>query len=215
MSTKTPYSYFLYHKPTGLKYYGIKHAKNCHPDQLWKTYFSSSIIVKKLIAAYGTDSFEFSIRKTFKTSDQALLWEHRVLRRLNASNRQDWINRHNGGIKFRSPITHREETKQLISKKLKGRKFTNEHKLKISKKALLDRQRRRDQGWKMPDDFVTKMLQTREDNIKKGLINPYSKERNSKMAASKTGTKRHYLPDGSFIMVKNQEHQYVSDAGEQ
>jgi len=207
MSTKIPYSYFLYHRPTGLKYYGIKHAKNCHPSQLWKSYFSSSTIVKNLIKEYGTDSFDFYIRKTFETSSQALLWEHKVLRRLNAANRPDWINRHNGGTKFRSPITHSEKTKQLISKKGKGKILTEEHKSNISKSSLTDRQRRRDQGWKMPDDFVPKMLQTRKEKIAQGLIDPYSKERNEKMAASKRGTKRKYLPDGSFIMVKIQADQ--------
>ena len=202
MSTKIPYSYFLYHIPTGLKYYGIKHAKNCHPDQLWKTYFSSSSIVKQLIKDHGADSFLYTVRKTFTDSKSALLWEHKVLRRLNAAQRSDWINRHNGGSKFRSPGAHSDRTKQSISKKLKGRKFTDSHKDKISKGSLYDRQKRRDQGWKMPTDFVPKMLKTRQENIEQGLINPYSKERNAKMSASKTGTKRKYLPDGSFVMIR-------------
>jgi len=54
----------------------------------------------------------------------------------------------------------------------------------------------------MPEDFAQRMLQTRNEKIKNGIINPYSAERNAKMSASKKGTKRQYLPDGSFIMVK-------------
>ena len=207
MSTKIPYSYFLYHKPTGLKYYGIKYGKHCHPDQLWVKYFSSSKIVQQLIKEYGKDSFDCTVRKIFTSSSKALLWEHKVLRRLDAANKEDWINRHNGGKKFRAPEQHSINTKKAISKKLKGRTFTEEHKSNISKGSLIDRQRRRDQGYKMPEDFVPKMLKTRTEKIANGLINPYSKERNEKMAASKRGTKRKYLPDGSFIMIKIQADQ--------
>lgn len=207
MSTRIPYSYFLYHTPTGLKYYGIQYAKNCHPDKLWVKYFSSSKIVANLIKEYGIDSFEVSIRKIFTSPEKALLWEHKVLRRLDAAGSDEWLNRHNGGKKFRAPVNHSDNTKQVLSKKLKGRKFTAEHKTNISKSSLQDRQRRRDQGWKMPDDFVHKMLNTRNEKIKQGLINPYSEERNQKMSASKKGTKRKYLPDGSFIMVRIQDDQ--------
>lgn len=198
-----PFSYFLYHKPTGLKYYGIRHGRNSHPNQLWTTYFSSSKIVKQLIADYGLDSFEYEIRKTFKTSSQALLWEHKVLRRLNAANSDQWINRHNGGNKFRAPITHSEETRKLLSKKFKGRVLSADHKKKISEASLKDRERRRQRGWTMPREAIEKMLETR-----KGLYDKcYSSERNAKMAASKKGTKRQYLPDGSFIMVRVQQDQ--------
>ena len=46
----------------------------------------------------------------------------------------------------------------------------------MSASSLRDRQRRREEGWKMPEDFTQRMLQTRRDKIQKGLINPYSEE---------------------------------------
>lgn len=198
----TPFSYYLYHKPTGLQYYGIKHAKGCHPSDLWTTYFSSSNKVKELIAAYGKDSFIVKVRKTFTTSSEALLWEHKVLRRLDASASPQWINRHNGGSKFRAPISHSDKTKQLISKKGKGRVFNDEHRKRLSESSLKDRQKRTQAGWTMPIDSINQAVATRKAKIASGEINPYSAERNAKMANSKKGTKRQYLPDGSFIMVK-------------
>jgi hypothetical protein len=200
MST-IPFSYYLYHRLTGLKYYGIKHANGCNPSDLWTKYFSSSIRVKQLITEYGKDSFDVKIRKTFNSSHDALIWEHKVLRRLNASQNPTWINRHNGGNKFRSPISHTDKTKQLISKKTKGRKFSDDHRKKISEASLTDRKHRKQAGWKMPLTAVDNMLLTRQRKIDSGEINPYSTERNAKMALSKTGKKRKYLPDGTFIMI--------------
>jgi hypothetical protein len=53
----------------------------------------------------------------------------------------------------------------------------------------------------MPLTAVDNMLLTRQRKIDSGEINPYSTERNAKMALSKTGKKRKYLPDGTFIMI--------------
>lgn len=204
MST-VPFSYYLFHRPTKQHYYGVKFARGCHPNMLWSTYFSSSGIIKKLIKEYGADSFDVKIRKIFKDGQSALLWEHKVLRRLDASSRPDWINRHNGGSKFRSPLEHSSETKQSIAKKITGMTRSEETRKRMSQSAAKREERRR--GWKMPKEAIDKSLETRNKRIEAGVINPYSNERNLKMGASKRGCKRHYLPDGSFIMVKPQELQ--------
>lgn len=199
----TPFCYYLYHRPTKQHYYGIRYRRGCQPTDLWTKYFSSSSLVKKLIEQHGADSFDWQIRKTFNDPISALLWEHRFLTRINAAERSDWLNRHNGGNKFRGPTAHTTKTKQKISNKTKGVRKSEETKKRMSASSLKDRQRRREEGWKMPEDFTQRMLQTRRDKIQKGLINPYSEERNAKMAESKRGAKRHYLPDGSFIMIKS------------
>jgi Putative endonuclease segE, GIY-YIG domain/NUMOD3 motif len=198
MSTTIPFSYYLFHRPTQTHYYGIKYQKGCRPEDLWTTYFTSSSKVKSLINEYGLDSFDVKIRRTFTTGKEALLWEHKVLTRLDAANRPDWLNRHNGGNKFRAPKEHTIETRNRIREKMIGRKISDETKEKMSISSLRDRQRRREEGWQMPRDAVQRMIETNK-TLKDKI---YSKERNAKMSASKKGTKRHYLPDGSFIMVK-------------
>ena len=198
MSTTIPFSYYLFHRPTQTHYYGIKYRKGCSPKDLWKSYFTSSSRVKDLISEYGVDSFDVEVRRTFTSGKEALLWEHKVLTRLDAANRPDWLNRHNGGSKFRAPKEHTIETKTRIRDKMFGRKVSEETKSKISDSSLIDRERRRREGWKMPRDAVERMIETRK-TLKDKI---YTKERNSKMSESKKGTKRHYLPDGSFIMVK-------------
>lgn len=92
MST-VPFTYYLQHIPTGKKYYGVRYARGCHPDDLWRTYFTTSDIVHQMIKEYGKESFRYSIRRIFQDSKKALKWEQRVLRRLRVSKRDDWINR--------------------------------------------------------------------------------------------------------------------------
>lgn len=198
-----PYTYYLFHRPTNKHYYGVRFAKNCTPDELWKTYFTSSKVVHQLIKDYGKDSFDFQIRKTFDTASLALDWECKFLTRMDAANNDMWINRHNGKKNFRCPIIFSEETKRKISKKSKGRKFSEEHKEKLRLKSFEREKNKKKNGWKMPKSSIEQMLNTRNKKMEQGLINPYSTERNKKMSESKKGTKRKYLPDGSFIMIKN------------
>ena len=92
MSTKIPYTYCITFKPTGQRYYGVRYAKDCHPDDLWKTYFTSSKEIKRLILLYGVSSFEYEVRRVFNTSVQARDWEAKVLTRLDAHKSSKWIN---------------------------------------------------------------------------------------------------------------------------
>jgi hypothetical protein len=87
-----PFTYLVKHIPTNRYYYGVRYKKGCHPNDLWKKYFTSSRKVKGLIRRYGKKSFIFEIRKTFKTAKQAYNWEHKVLRRMKVIHRDDFLN---------------------------------------------------------------------------------------------------------------------------
>jgi hypothetical protein len=104
MSDRTPYTYFVLHIPTGLKYYGSKYGKGSHPDTFWKSggYFTSSVKIKKLLKEYGIDSFKAEVRKVFNSPDQALNYEYRFLKKVNALSKSDWLNENLGGEKFRN-----------------------------------------------------------------------------------------------------------------
>ena len=89
-----PYTYLLHHKPTDTWYYGVKWAKGCHPDQFWKSYFTSSHQIQLLRTLFGNESFEFEIRRTFKTGKAASDWESKVLKRMKVLQKPNqWINR--------------------------------------------------------------------------------------------------------------------------
>jgi hypothetical protein len=102
---KTPYTYLIGWKNLNKWYYGVRFAKNCHPDEFWVSYHTSSKDVKVLREQFGEPNV-IEIRRVFEsrpntyTSDDARLWEHKVLRRTEAVRKKEWVNRGNGGVEF-------------------------------------------------------------------------------------------------------------------
>jgi hypothetical protein len=160
-------------------------------------------VVHQLIDQYGADSFVPSVRKIFETAEEAVSYETKFLTKVNAQHNDKWLNRHNGRAKFIGPHTCNEVVREKIRSKIKGIKRSEETKSKMRTKAKEREANRRASGWTMPHDATQRALTTRQARIAGGTINPYSEARNQKMATSKTGTRRQYLPDGSFIMVRD------------
>lgn len=73
-------------------YYGVRFAKGAKPEDLWKTYFTSSKYVKAFRIKYGEPDI-ISIRKAFIESKDARIWEHKVLRRMKVVNKDKWLNK--------------------------------------------------------------------------------------------------------------------------
>ncbi|MEO2177164.1 MAG: NUMOD3 domain-containing DNA-binding protein [bacterium] len=140
----TPYTYLVKHNPTGTFYYGVQYSKNCHPDNLWKTYFTSSDYVTALIEEHGKDSFSVEVRKTFTSKNKAIKWEKTVLRKLDVAKNDKFINRNAGGlISYHSRCwVKKDKSSKLIQSAMlqeyldggwiKGRHFSDEHRAKIS-----------------------------------------------------------------------------------
>lgn len=119
MSDRTPYTYFVLHIPTGLKYYGSKYGKDSDPRTFWKPggYFTSSVKVKQLLEEYGIDSFKAEVRKVFNEPGQALNYEYRFLKRVSAIKKTDWLNENLGGEKFRNVGPANEKALESQKKK--------------------------------------------------------------------------------------------------
>jgi group I intron endonuclease len=133
-----PYTYLIKHIPSNRCYYGVRFADGCDPSDLWKTYFTSSKRVKGLIRRYGKKSFSYEVRKTFDTPKQARVWEEKVLTRINAVKRKDFLNLGNSGDQFYLE-KHSKESKRKMSEANKGKNHPNygkkrskEIKIKIS-----------------------------------------------------------------------------------
>jgi len=126
-----PYTYLLEHIPTGTYYYGVRYqnVKKKIPiaEDLWTKYFTSSPKVKELIKEYGTDSFEFEIRKEFDTPKAATDWETKVLRRCKVLHDNKWINQNIAGH-----IVLNDESCKKISDFHKGKPKSAEHRRKMS-----------------------------------------------------------------------------------
>lgn len=137
MSTYQPYTYLIAWSDPGLHYYGVRYATNCHPGDLWTTYFTSSTLVQRARLFFGEPDI-IQIRKTFDDKDAAIEWEHKVLRRMRVMESANWLNRHIGKAPRFHP-SHRE----AMSKARIGYKFGDK-----TKKKLSDIRRNE---WKDPD----------------------------------------------------------------
>jgi len=164
-----PYTYYLYHIPTGKKYYGVKFGKRSNPNLFWVAggYFSSSRRVKELIDQYGIDSFKAEVRKIFSSAEEAVKYEYRFLCKVNAVRKNDWLNQSAIGAKFfcimdddaRKKVSEymkqrmknfkpTEESNRKRSETLKGRIITEETRKKMSEvqknRSIEKEQARRD-----------------------------------------------------------------------
>lgn len=92
MTVTIPYTYLIGWTKRDKYYYGVRYATNCQPEDLWTTYFTSSKTVKEFVQENGQPDI-VEVRKTFDNRNDAILWESKVLRRLNAVEDDRWINR--------------------------------------------------------------------------------------------------------------------------
>lgn len=99
MNIYQPYTYRISWSKLDKHYYGVRYARNCHPDDLWKTYFTSSKLVREHRDLYGEPDV-VEVRQTFDTAPQARKWEEKVLRKLKVNKSDKWLNVCVGGENF-------------------------------------------------------------------------------------------------------------------
>lgn len=92
-----PYSYLIGWTNHNKYYYGIRYAKNCHPDDLWKKYFTSSKKVKEFRKKFGEPDI-IQIRRTFSNKEDCIAWEIKLLRRINVLEDDKWLNANIAGM---------------------------------------------------------------------------------------------------------------------
>lgn len=125
MHIYTPYTYLIGWSHHNKWYYGARYAKGCHPSDLWVKYFTSSKYVNEYRKKYGEPDV-IQIRKTFNSHDETLKWEEKVLKRMNVSKENKWLNvTHNRGFPLISelPIETQKRRSKLISESSKNRVY--------------------------------------------------------------------------------------------
>jgi hypothetical protein len=132
-SSNLPYTYLIGWSNLNIWYYGRRTAKNCHPSELWKKYFTSSKEVAKFRKDHGEPDI-IQVRKTFTDPKKCSLWECRLLKKIDAQHDPRFLNKRNGDYKWDTTgINPSKESNIKRSKKLKKRIITKNHALKISK----------------------------------------------------------------------------------
>jgi len=89
---RSPYTYLLEWSKHNMRYYGVRYAKGCHPNDLWNPYKTSSTYVAAFVEQYGEPDI-IEVRKIFTSINDARQWEENVLKRLNVTDRTDYLNK--------------------------------------------------------------------------------------------------------------------------
>ena len=93
-----PYVYLIGWSELKMFYYGVRYSKYADPSDLYVTYKTSSKYVK-LFTEQHSEPDIVQVRKVFDNGDHesdkinAMSWESKVLRRMNAVSRSDFLNR--------------------------------------------------------------------------------------------------------------------------
>lgn len=127
MNIYTPYTYRIGWSLQDKWYYGVQTRKGCHPDNLWKKYFTSSKIVKIFRKIYGEPDI-IQIRKTFSDKESALLWEIKVLQKLGVVNNHRYLNQrvvYMGGSTSSRNWMYTEGGKELLKESKRKWKVSN------------------------------------------------------------------------------------------
>lgn len=119
----SPYTYLIGWSGLDRWYYGVRHSEKADPTELWKTYFTSSNVVKQFCEENGEPDVVI-VRKVFADADKARTWEHRVLQRLNVRGSDRWLNQCDNLFPFNSTnkaYMKTPEYRKKISEANKGR----------------------------------------------------------------------------------------------
>lgn len=175
---KTPYFYIIKHIPSGKYYAGCKINSSADPSNLMtqKGYKTTSKIVKKIIKEDGLESFTILRLRLFNVASEALNYESRFLKKVNAAQNVMFLNLSNGGKNFcnKGGYKLRESTKKKMRKPKSTETIKKQNKEKTNRSK----------------DVYLKMVETRKKN------NPIWN--NEKM--------RKKISESSSIRFKNEEN---------
>jgi hypothetical protein len=126
----TPYTYLIGWPSLNTWYYGCRYAVGCDPTDLWNPYKTSSKHVSQFIKEHGEPEV-IQVRKKFSDRKKAILWEHKILKRLGVIYKDNWLNRTDNKA-IVNPIEEQISRARCMGKANKGRVLSEETKRKMS-----------------------------------------------------------------------------------
>lgn len=173
---RKPFTYLIGWTSLDKWYYGVRYGKNCHPTQLWTSYYTSSKYVLDLRKQAGEPDV-IQVRRIFPSVQEAVNWETRVLRRMRVVTRSDFLNRAYCSASGAVHAAVSDETKAKIGAKSKGRK------------TFLGRKHTEETKAKMRSKIVSE--ETRTKMRSSAILKPeVTNETRAKQSAARTGSRR-------------------------
>jgi hypothetical protein len=179
MSIYTPYTYLIGWSAHNKWYYGVRYSKSsnclyetgCHPNDLWVTYFTSSVEVKRFIEMKGQPDV-IEVRKTFDDAKSAQDWEDKVLKRLFA-HKYLWLNRRFGGSRFVPTKDSIERNK--ISKKNRDPEYDLIVRKNISEGSKTGHKNRSEETKRRVSERVKEQNKNRDPSVNRKIASSVSK----------------------------------------
>jgi len=156
----------------GKKYIG---QKVFDTNSMWKSYLGSGTYLKNAINKYGKENFYREIVAIAYSQEDLNRFEIELIKNHNAVKSKDYYNISYGGESVMFGRKHTDKTKQQMSRSFKGRVYSEEHNIKISKSKL-------ESNFKYSKESKQKMS---DSHIGKKL----PKEQKEKISAKTTGEK--------------------------
>lgn len=116
-----PYTYLIGWSSQNKFYYGARWAKDCSPDDLWNTYFTSSKHVKAFRKEHGEPDI-IQIRKVFDDVDKCKLHERKALKKLNVLHNDKWLNKNINGMFLPTGPQSKEHIAKRIAAQVETKK---------------------------------------------------------------------------------------------
>ncbi len=218
MIKNQPYTYLIGWSKYDTWYYGVRYSKDCHPDDLWVTYFTSSKMVKNFYIKNGEPDV-IQIRKLFSSVKLAQQWEVTVLKRMKVVESKQWLNQND---RLAPPV--------LAGDKNPSRRKDLREKMNIGISNAWTDERRKQQSerWSGENNPMFGTDQSGENNPTFGMI-PWNKglqmpetvcqklsdawtpERKAKHSKNQTGEKNHMF--GKEQTVEHRQKNSDAHAG--
>lgn len=180
-----PFLYKIHDKKTNMSYGGCRYKSGCHPDDLGKTYFSSSNLLKKEIQDRPED-FEYEIIDVYETGEEARMAEERFLTFYDCASSDQWYNKHNGGKNFcndapdiRKRMSESAKMRKGRISPMKGKNHSDDTKRKIAKTL------------KESTSMVSTETRRKISESKKGKLRPDVGDRNKTLFSGKKHSEDH------------------------
>jgi len=195
MNIYKPYTYLIGWTKHNMWYYGVRYAKNCHPNDFWKEYFTSSNYVKDFRKFHGEPDI-IEIRKVFEDREDAIRWEQKVLLRMKVVKSNHWLNRMDKHNFYNKGYTS-EYHKISVAKSNKNRVISKETREKLKNNAIEMNKNRNILGENNPNygkrwsEEKKKDLSNKLKGMHKGrIVSEETKEKQS-IARSKYWERKH------------------------
>ena len=209
----TPFTYLISWTDLNISYYGVRYAKNGHPNDLWTKYFTSSKQVKHFRNENGEPDL-IKVDYIFDTKEESIFFEYEYIRENNLVQNPNWLNLSNGSKTFyRKNKFYKlsEEHKKKIGDSNRGQKRTPEQ-IRQNSERQIGRKPSLETLQKMSDSH--KGLKRSAEAIKKSADSNRGQKRTPETCKNISNAKKGKIPSSEHIIKSSNSRRGLKKSSE-